>query len=171
MIMSDLDPTKPDHTSRPDAGAHSTPDETFTWTADEAPSGAGASAGETTGGGILESLREAVDDLVVKAGPTVRDISAKAAEIAASAADKAAPAVRRAGEATAEASGQLAQKSRDWASDLRGSRAGTGPSAEAGPSAGPSAEAGPSAKPSAEASPSTATTPDEGDSGPGAPAG
>ena len=169
--MSDLGPTKPDHTSKPDAGAHSTPDETFTWTADEAPAGAGASAGETTGGGILESLREAMDDLVVKARPTVREISAKAAEIAAGAADKAAPAVRRAGEATAEASGQLAQKSRDWASDLRGSRAGTGPSA--GPSAQPVPSAEQSAKPgpSAEAGPSTGTTPDEGDSGPAAPAG
>lgn len=159
--MTDLDPTKSDQTAKPGADTHSTPDETFTWTADEAPTGAGASAGETTGGGILESLREAVDDLVVKAGPTVREISAKAAEIAASAADKAAPAVRRAGEATAEASGQLAKKSRDWASDLRGSRAGIGPSA------GPSAQPGPSA----EAGPSTRTTPDEGDSGPAAPAG
>ena len=161
--MTDLDPTKSDQTAKPGAGAHTTPDENFTWTADDAPSGAGASPGETTGGGILESLREAVDDLVVKAGPIVRDISAKAAELAASAADKAAPAVRRAGEATAEASGQLAQKSRDWASDLRGSRAGTGPSAEAGPSAG--------AGPSAEADRSTGITPDEGDSGPAAPVG
>jgi predicted PurR-regulated permease PerM len=76
-----------------------TPDETFTWT-DEAgghgtppdgakseprsagwsssASGAGAGANSTT---ILDSIREAVDDLAERATPTVREISARAAEL------------------------------------------------------------------------------------------
>ena len=65
---------------------------------------------------ILESLREAVDDLAERATPAVREIGARAAEFAAMAADRAAPLAKRAGEATSEASGKLAEKSRSWAS-------------------------------------------------------
>ncbi len=116
-----------------------TPDETFTWTGGDAASGgaqgasdssnatgsagASGSTGPAAAGAtaLLESLREAVDDLAERATPTVRAFSARAAELAASAADKAAPLVRRAGEATSDASGKLAEKSRSWASDLRAS--------------------------------------------------
>ena len=51
---------------------------------------AGASAG-TTATAILESIRDAVDDLAERASPTVREFSARAAEFAADAADKAGP--------------------------------------------------------------------------------
>ena len=122
-----------------------TPDETFTWTGDQ--------AGDARRGPLRRTptparpapprarlldrrarpaparprsssqLREAVDDLAERASPTVREFSARAAELAATAADKAAPMRKRAGEATADASGKLAEKSRTWASDIRASMA------------------------------------------------
>ena len=127
-----------------------TPDETFTWTGDQegdraqghadhadhstgstgstGPSdstGSAGASGSTSGASsataLLETLREAVDDLAERASPTVREFSARAAELVATAADKAAPLAKRAGEATSEASGKLAQKSRSWASDLHAS--------------------------------------------------
>jgi len=126
------------------------PDETFTWTGDQegdsaqghadhadhstgstGSSGSSGSTGSTGASGsaagassataLLETLREAVDDLAERASPTVREFSARAAELVATAADKAAPLAKRAGEATSEASGKLAQKSRSWASDLHAS--------------------------------------------------
>ena len=118
-----------------------TPDETFTWTGDQegdgaeghadhadtgtsgsaGTSGSGSTAGASSATALLETLREAVDDLAERASPTVREFSARAAELVATAADKAAPLAKRAGEATSEASGKLAQKSRSWASDLHAS--------------------------------------------------
>ena len=85
--------------------------------------------GATTATSILDSVREVVDDLAERAAPTVRELSARAAELTAIAADKAAPFAKRAGEVTADASGKLAAKSREWASELRAvghGRAGDG---------------------------------------------
>jgi hypothetical protein len=98
-------------------------DETFTWTTDPSPSdeAKGGSAGAAGARDILESVRDAVDDLAERAAPTVRELSARAAELTAIAADKAAPFAKRAGEVTADASGKLASKSREWASELRAS--------------------------------------------------
>ena len=125
--------TEPLNPSTPD---EPTPDETFTWTNEGGPSddsghanggagatghGGSASSASTTATAILESLREAVDDLAERATPTVREFSARAAELAAVAADRAAPLARRAGEVTSDASGKLATKSRIWAADLRAS--------------------------------------------------
>ena len=72
---------------------------------------------------VLESIRDAVEDLAEKAGPMVRDLSAKAADAVAVAADKAAPLVQRAGEVTADASGRLAKRSRTYAAEVRESKA------------------------------------------------
>ncbi len=94
-------------------------DETFTWTNEGATSQETKGAGGSTATSILESVREVVDDLAERAGPTVREISARAAELTAIAADRAAPFAKRAGEVTADASGKLASKSREWASELR----------------------------------------------------
>ena len=113
-------------------------DETFTWTTDQASGGSGsadahgtdpdgsANASSGTSGAsaataILESVREAVDDLAERATPTVREFSARAAEFAAVAADRAAPFARRAGEVTSDASAKLATRSRSWAADIRAS--------------------------------------------------
>lgn len=124
-------------------------DETFTWT-NEAPGPDAARPGPSTATSILDSVRDVVDDLAERAAPTVRELSARAAELTAIAADKAAPFAKRAGEVTADASGKLATKSREWASELRASVAiaepapGDGPAAPA-PTAGVEpAEGGPS---------------------------
>lgn len=94
-----------------------TPDETFTWTQPSASHGPAGSAATS----LLESVRDAVDELAERAAPSVREFSARAAELAAIAADRAAPLAKRAGEVTADASGKLATMSRSWAADLRAS--------------------------------------------------
>jgi hypothetical protein len=126
----------------PKPGDQASPDETFTWTGDDGheshgthdSAGATGSAGSTGSSGsagsagsaggataILDSLRDAVDDLAERATPAVREIGARAAELAAIAADRAAPFAKRAGEVTSDASGRLAEKSRTWASEVRAS--------------------------------------------------
>ena len=115
-------------------------DETFTWTHETAPPAEDRNAGSTTAASILESVRDVVDDLAERAAPTVRELSARAAELTAIAADKAAPFAKRAGEVTADASGKLAEKSREWASELRSvATAEREPEAETG---GPAPTAG-----------------------------
>ena len=96
-------------------------DETFTWTNEPQASNSSKGAGTATAASIIDSVRDVVDDLAERAAPTVRELSARAAELTAIAADKAAPFAKRAGEATADASGKLASKSREWASELRAS--------------------------------------------------
>lgn len=97
------------------------PDESSIWT-DEPVQPAGSARtddAKASATAVLDTLREAVDDLAERAAPTVREISARAAELTATAAVKAAPLVKRAGEVTADASQKLAEKSRAWAADLR----------------------------------------------------
>ena len=132
--------------------------------------GNGAKPDAGTASGILESIRDAVEDLAEKATPAVREISAKAAELAAVAADRAAPLARKAGEVTADASGKLAEKSRGWASDLRsavGGEEASDPTSHAGTSSAPwtpegattpTPEPGPATPPTA-ATPSTPQAP------------
>ena len=158
------EPTKP----TPDEPNAERPasDETFTWTSDAAsgrtgdetgpgavhgdagPSGAsGGAAAGSAATAILESVREAVDDLAERATPTVREFSARAAEFAAEAADRAAPFARRAGEATSDASAKLASKSRIWAADLRASLGTTGARATTEPGAKTPADTTPATPP------------------------
>jgi hypothetical protein len=122
-------------------------DETFTWT-NEAPGPDDAKAsGGSTAASILESVRDVVDDLAERAAPTVRELSARAAELTAIAADKAAPFAKRAGEVTADASGKLASKSREWASELRASVATAEPEPGADGGAGASTSTGQPSEP------------------------
>jgi hypothetical protein len=145
-----------------------TADETFTWTGDAASqdrsSGSthdtvgatGSSSPGATATALLESLREAVDDLAERASPTVREFSARAAELAATAADRAAPLAKRSGEVTADASGKLAAKSRTWASDLRASLEtadGDAPGGGATDTTGPAATTTPTPPPTRDAGP------------------
>ena len=113
-------------------------DETFAWTnpAPGEPPGSGSAGATATN--ILVSVRDAVDDLAERAGPTVREFSARAAELAAIAADRAAPLAKRAGEATADASGKLATMSRSWAAELRAPVSPTATEAEPIEAAAPS---------------------------------
>lgn len=114
-------------------------DETFTWTnGTPAPDSTGGT-GASTAASILDSVRDVVDELAERARPTVRELSARAAELTAIAADKAAPFAKRAGEVTADASGKLAAKSREWASDLRSSVVSAEPKTESTPSQEPPA--------------------------------
>ena len=96
-------------------------DETFSWSEEEQASTTGneKNTAGSTATAILDQVRDVVDDLAERAGPTVRELSARAAELTAIAADKAAPLAKKAGEVTADASGKLASKSREWASELR----------------------------------------------------
>lgn len=97
--------------------------------------GASSSNGGTKANDVFDQIRVAVDDFAVKAGPTVREFSAKAAELVAVAADKAAPFAHKAGEATAEASTKLAERSRGWAAEVR-EHVGTAGSPESSSSTG-----------------------------------
>jgi hypothetical protein len=118
--------TTPTPPTDPPAG-----DETFAWT-HPAASGSSAEAGSAgaTATSILDSVRDAIDELAERAAPSVREFSARAAELAAVAADRAAPFAKHAGEVTADASGKLATRSRSWAADLRASSASTPTEAE-----------------------------------------
>jgi len=66
-----------------------------------------------------DKIKVRVEDAAEKAAPTVRELSAKAAELVAVAADRAAPIAKQAGEATAGASSKLAVRSREWAAEIR----------------------------------------------------
>lgn len=126
--MTDSQPT--DEPTRPADSAPPPGDGTASGdgAADGSPSGGGASA---TASNIMESLRDVIDDIAERAGPTVKEYSAKAAELTASAADKAAPLARKAGEATADASSKLAERSRAWASEVRTALGGDAPTPDA----------------------------------------
>lgn len=116
-------------------------DETFTWTHETPGSHTPKDSPATS---ILESVRDAVDDLAERAAPSVREFSARAAELAAVAADRAAPMVKRAGEVTADATGKLATKSRGWAADLRASTGATATAEKPiDPASGPTTDGGP----------------------------
>ena len=81
--------------------------------------GNGKSSDRETPETMFDSLKIAAGDLAERAGPTVRELSARAAELTATAANKAAPFARKAGAATADASLKLAESARGWAADLR----------------------------------------------------
>ena len=115
------DPLDPHHDEpaegpRDDAYSSASGAETNDTPGDDASRTGGASA---AAGDVFDQIRVAVDDFAVKAAPTVREFSAKAAELVAVAADRAAPIAQKAGEATAVASSRLAERSRGWAADVR----------------------------------------------------
>lgn len=118
--------TDPDTNPRADEHA----DEPLTWHAD--PAKPGGAPEPSAAASLLESLREAIDDMTERATPTVREVSARVAELTAAAAAKAAPFARKAGDATADASGKLAERSRTWAAEVRASMPGAAPEAPAG---------------------------------------
>jgi hypothetical protein len=81
-----------------------------------------------TADAVVTNLRTVAGDLAERAGPTVRQVSARAAELTAIGAGKAAPLAKRAGEVTADASTRLAEIARGWADELR---SGEKPAADA----------------------------------------
>ena len=103
--------------------------------------GNGKSSDRETPETMFDSLRIAVGDLAERAGPTVRELSARAAELTATAANKAAPYARKAGSATADASLKLAESARGWAADLRADQEGDAATTEDAGTAGGAATA------------------------------
>jgi len=82
--------------------------------------GAGADAPKATAAtALLDSIRDAFDDIAIRATPAVREVGARAAELTAEVATKAAPYARKAGDATADASAKLAERSKSWADGVR----------------------------------------------------
>ena len=103
--------------------------------------GNGKDSARATPETMFDSLRIAVGDLAERAGPTVRELSARAAELTATAANKAAPYARKAGSATADASLKLAESARGWAADLRADQEGDAANADDAGTAGGAATA------------------------------
>lgn len=134
MADTDEEPAMTESTNQPPTGEPAG-DESFSWR--DEPSGGGRTSPGTTATAILDTVRDVVDDLAERAAPTVRELSARAAELTAIAADKAAPLAKRAGEVTADASGKLASKSREWASELRAMSPSGAPAADDVSSAAP----------------------------------
>src|SRR5512143_4137120 len=138
-----------------------TADETFTWTEPSPEHGHGGASGAATS--LLESVRDVVDELAERAGPSVREQWVRVSELAAMAAGRAAPLAKRAGEVTADASGKLATMSRTFAADLRASA----PAGHAESPATGEAESEPVVPPSEPAQPGTdASSANEGPSNP-----
>ena len=103
-------------------------DETFGWTGpDDQPSGQGAGAAER----MIAQLQSMIDSIATQAAPVVRQVGAKAAELAAAAADRAGPIAHKAADATAGASVKIAERSREFAADLRRETNGHGGTATA----------------------------------------
>jgi hypothetical protein len=89
-------------------------------TPDPASSGPGPDAPKATAAtALLDSIRDAFDDIAERAAPAVREVSARAAELTADVAGRAAPYARKAGDATADASSKLAERSKTWAAGVR----------------------------------------------------
>jgi hypothetical protein len=97
----------------PEMGSQS--DDTFAWTEPEpTQTDAGAKAREW-----ISQLQAMIENLATQAAPVVREVGAKAAELAALAGDKAGPAAAKAAEFAGRAGEKVAEKSRDFAADLR----------------------------------------------------
>ena len=104
--------------------------------------GNGKSSDRETPETMFDSLKIAAGDLAERAAPTVRELSARAAELTATAANKAAPFARKAGAATADASLKLAESARGWAADLRAREADAATAGDTATAANASTAAG-----------------------------
>lgn len=101
--------------SKTGSGTGSASDDKFAWT--EPEPAAGGAAGQARE--WLTQLQAMIEQLATQAAPVVREVGAKAAELAAIAGEKAGPVAAKAAELTGQAGQKLADKSRDFATDLR----------------------------------------------------
>lgn len=93
----------------------SSTDDGFAWTEPETqPTGRAEQAREW-----LTQLQAMIENLATQAAPVVREVGIKAAELAAKAGEKAGPVAQRAADLTGQAGHKLAEKSRDFATELR----------------------------------------------------
>jgi hypothetical protein len=125
-MTDQMPPSTGDDSSKTPSGNADRADETFGWTAPEGEPGGHAG---TPAERMLGQLQSMIDSIATQAAPVVKQIGAKAAELAAAAADRAGPIAHKAADATAGASVKIAERSREFAADLRretnGHRAGT----------------------------------------------
>ena len=103
--------------NRTGSGIGSEADDTFAWTEPQPEPAASGAAGQARE--WLTQLQAMIENLATQAAPVVREVGAKAAELAAIAGDKAGPVAAKAAELTGQAGQKIAEKSRDFASDLR----------------------------------------------------
>ncbi len=78
----------------------------------------------------LDQLQSMIDDLATQAAPVIRQVGVKAAELAVLAGEKAGPIAHRAADATETAGIRLAERSRQFADDLRRQQGEAGPEGE-----------------------------------------
>lgn len=103
------------NTTKAEGEMGSSTEDTFGLTEPErATGGAGQQAREW-----LTQLQAMIENLATQAAPVVREVGAKAAELAAIAGEKAGPIAQRAAVFTEQAGHKLAERSRDFAEDLR----------------------------------------------------
>ena len=115
--MTDQQPSSSGDSSTNVTGKADRADETFGWTApDSETSGQGAGSPAER---MLAQLQSMIDTIATQAAPVVKQVGAKAAELAAAAADRAGPIAHKAADATAGASVKIAERSREFAADLR----------------------------------------------------
>ncbi|MEA2545467.1 MAG: hypothetical protein QOI09_740 [Chloroflexota bacterium] len=121
-----------DNTNRDDTGEtkSTAADETFAWSAE--PESSTNPSGQ--GRDWVRQLQSMIDQLTTQAGPVIKEIGAKAAELAAIAGDKAGPVAQKAAEVTGQAGQKLAEKSRDFAAELRRDTPATDETASTDPS-------------------------------------
>jgi hypothetical protein len=123
--MTDQPTTPPSPISEEPKATHG--DETFEWTGEAGNgSSSGATPGQSTGREWLNQLQTMIENAATQAAPVMREVAAKAAELAAVAGEKAGPVAARAAELTAEAGHRIAERSRDFAADLRRDQAAKG---------------------------------------------
>jgi len=91
-------------------------DETFAWSAEPESSTSGPTG---PGREWVNQLQSMIEQLATQAAPVIREVGAKAAELAAIAGDKAGPVAQRAAALTGQAGQKLAERSRDFAAELR----------------------------------------------------
>ncbi len=114
------------------------PDQSYEWSGADTTSGAPAEDAEAesrTGRVWLDQLQSMIDDIATQAAPVVRQIGVKAAELAVVAGEKAGPLAHRAAEATETAGIRLAERSRQFAEDLRRQQGEAGETTDEPPAA------------------------------------
>jgi hypothetical protein len=84
-----------------------------------APDGDGASRVPPNVQNMLLQLQQMIDNVAVRSGPVLREVAAKAAELAAVAGERAGPLAYKAAETTQKVGQRVAERSKEFAADLR----------------------------------------------------
>ena len=107
---------------------------------------------------MLVQLQAMIDAAAVQAGPVMRQVAAKAAELAAVAGERAGPLAYKASEKTQIVGQKLAEKSKEYAADLRRQQAADEAEAETAQESGADSETPAPAWPDADVAATGAST-------------